>query len=93
MASRVASPCLPAALAAAVAAFGTLTLSRVAGPALELAKAGASVVAADLDGEQLEVLAAEAVAAGAPERRAASRMEPPSTRPAIPCLTAFSTSG
>ena len=35
--------------------------------ALELAKAGASVVAADLDGEQLEVLAAEAVAAGAPE--------------------------
>jgi gamma-glutamyltranspeptidase/glutathione hydrolase len=38
-AARVASPCLPAALAAAVAAFGTLTLSRVAGPALELAKA------------------------------------------------------
>lgn len=38
-ASRVASPCLPSALAAAVAAFGTLTLSRVAGPALELAKA------------------------------------------------------
>ena len=35
--------------------------------ALELAKAGASVVAADLDGEMLEAMAAEAVAAGAPE--------------------------
>lgn len=35
--------------------------------ALELALAGASVVAADLDGELLEALAAEAVAAGAPE--------------------------
>ena len=35
--------------------------------ALELAKAGASVVAADLDGAMLEALAAEAVAAGAPE--------------------------
>jgi len=35
--------------------------------ALELAKAGASVVAADLDGDLLEALAAEAVAAGAPE--------------------------
>lgn len=41
--ARVASPCLPAALAAAVAAFGTLTLSRVAGPALELAKARSKV--------------------------------------------------
>ena len=38
-AARVGSPCLPAALAAAVAAFGTLSLARVAGPALELAKA------------------------------------------------------
>jgi rhamnulose-1-phosphate aldolase/alcohol dehydrogenase len=35
--------------------------------ALELAKAGASVVAADLDGALLETLAAEAVAAGGPE--------------------------
>lgn len=35
--------------------------------ALELAKAGASVVAADLDADLLEGLAAEAVAAGAPE--------------------------
>jgi len=34
--------------------------------ALELAKAGASVVAADLDGDLLEQLAEEAVAAGAP---------------------------
>ena len=35
--------------------------------ALELAKAGASVVAADVDGDLLEMLVAEAVAAGAPE--------------------------
>ncbi|HEX5827043.1 MAG TPA: SDR family oxidoreductase [Candidatus Limnocylindrales bacterium] len=35
--------------------------------ALELAKAGASVVAADLDGPLLETLAAEALDAGAPE--------------------------
>lgn len=35
--------------------------------ALELARAGASVVAADLDGALLETLVAEAVAAGAPE--------------------------
>lgn len=35
--------------------------------ALELARAGASVVAADLDGELLEALAAEVVAAGGPE--------------------------
>ena len=35
--------------------------------ALELAKAGASVVAADLDGPLLETLVAEAVEAGAPE--------------------------
>lgn len=35
--------------------------------ALELAKAGASVVAADLDGDLLAALTAEAVAAGAPE--------------------------
>ncbi len=47
--ARVAVPVLPAALAAALASFGTTTLARALGPAIELARARSSVRAGVLE--------------------------------------------